>query len=182
MEYQVKLRNVLCVLCLSAAVCLTGCGISFGGYLPGGREELVFVCGEELPPEESGAGFGLEETSAPEPAGSLETEVSEESTVPGREGRRELPRRIRQETLPRRTMFPAGRGTRRRSRRQGGHQYGRCGRADDSEGHRRDTGEGDYRIPHAERSFYKSRRYHADHRDQGRHIYEDTGSDHSTMR
>lgn len=86
MEYQVKLRNVLCVLCLSAAVCLTGCGISFGGYLPGGREELVFVCGEELPPEESGGGSGPEETSAPEPAGSLETEASEESTVPGREG------------------------------------------------------------------------------------------------
>ena len=87
MEYQVKLRNVLRVLCLSAAVCLTGCGISFGGYLPGGREELVFVCGEELPPEESGAGSGPEETSAPEPAGSLETEVSEESTVLGMEGR-----------------------------------------------------------------------------------------------
>lgn len=55
MMYQKGLRIVLrAVVCMGVMACLTGCGVSFGGFRPGGTKELVFSCNEPLPEEESG--------------------------------------------------------------------------------------------------------------------------------
>ena len=48
----------------SLIFCLAGCGISFGGFQMGGREELTFSCGEELLPVSEEA--SIEEASAAE--------------------------------------------------------------------------------------------------------------------
>ena len=52
MKYQKMIRAAWCLLSLSLAVSLTGCRVSLGGFLLGGKEEFTFSCREELPLEE----------------------------------------------------------------------------------------------------------------------------------
>ncbi len=51
MKYQREIRVAVCVVCASVTLSLTGCSISFCGMQLGGKDELVFSCGEDLPDE-----------------------------------------------------------------------------------------------------------------------------------
>lgn len=52
MKYQSSIRIVFCIVCMLFITGLTGCGISFCGFRPGGEKELTFTCQEEgLPPD-----------------------------------------------------------------------------------------------------------------------------------
>ncbi len=85
--YQSELKErSACALPERPKCVLTGCGFPSAG-IAGRREELAFVCGDKLPPEESGAGSGPEETLRRNRQASLENEVSEESTVREGQGR-----------------------------------------------------------------------------------------------
>lgn len=46
------LRTVGCLAGCLLLMSLSGCGVSFCGFRPGGAEELVFSCGEELLPSD----------------------------------------------------------------------------------------------------------------------------------
>lgn len=48
MKYQRAIRSVLYLVCIGAAICLTGCSISLCGLRLGGEEELTFSCREDL--------------------------------------------------------------------------------------------------------------------------------------
>lgn len=54
MKYQKIIRTALWAVCVGVAMCLTGCSISFCGFQPGRKEELVFSCGDH-PAEEAGS-------------------------------------------------------------------------------------------------------------------------------
>lgn len=86
-----KMMALICVLCGS----LSGCGLSFCGIPLGGREKLVFACGEksvETVADESGSGGKPEKTQAEtvdktqqstetaEPAEASETTETQEPT------------------------------------------------------------------------------------------------------
>lgn len=51
MKYQREIRVAVCAACAGVALSLTGCSISFCGMQLGGKDELVFSCGEDLPDE-----------------------------------------------------------------------------------------------------------------------------------
>lgn len=56
MKYQSSIRNVFCIVCMLFITGLTGCGISFCGFRPGGEKELTFTCQEEGLPPDTGDG------------------------------------------------------------------------------------------------------------------------------
>ncbi len=61
MKYQRAIRDVLCLACVGAAICLTGCSISLCGMRPGG-EELTFSCREDVETEGDVSDSGEERT------------------------------------------------------------------------------------------------------------------------
>lgn len=80
MKHRDKIRAVLCLVSMSAAICLAGCSISFCGYPLGERDELVFSCREESAGEERKDTGG--DTS--ERAAVIEPETSDAGTADGK--------------------------------------------------------------------------------------------------
>ncbi len=92
MKYQKIIRTAVCAVSAGAAVCLAGCSISFCGMQPGGKEELVFSCGEH--PAKAAEPVAENESLSPEngqeePPFSGQPEEPEASSVPSEESKTE---------------------------------------------------------------------------------------------
>ena len=64
----------------SLIICLAGCGISFGGFQMGGREELTFSCGEELPPVSEEASVEKASAAEEQPESGQQAPLAQEET------------------------------------------------------------------------------------------------------
>lgn len=97
MKYQRAMRTAVCAACVGAVICLAGCSISFCGLQSGGKDELVFACGEhpgekaepvaeDILPLQMDEQESLPVSEQPEEAPSEQSELVETEQVSGISG------------------------------------------------------------------------------------------------